>query len=102
MEVSVMSDTPDELRQAARKRLEERRGFFPHLIVFVVINTALIVLWLTSARSGFFWPGIVLAAWGIGLVLHAWNAFFSAPITEGDVQREMERWRQGTGGAHPA
>jgi hypothetical protein len=97
-----MSVTPDVLREAARKRLEERRGFIPHLIVYVLVNTGLIVIWATVANQGFFWPGFVLGFWGIGLVMHAWNAFFSKPITEADIEREMERLRDRSGGAHAA
>lgn len=86
-----MSATPDELRRAARKRLEERRGFVPHFIIYLLVNTGIIIVWATVAHQGFFWPGFVILFWGIGLVMHAWNAFFSQPITEADVEREMER-----------
>jgi hypothetical protein len=40
--------------------------------------------------------------WGIGLVMHAWSAFFSRPITEADVEREIERLRDRSGGLHAA
>jgi 2TM domain len=86
-----MSVRPEELRQAARKRLEDRRGFIPHLLAYVLVNTGLIAIWATTAHDGFFWPGFVLGFWGIGVVMHAWNAFFSRPITETDVEREIQR-----------
>ena len=38
----------------ARERLEARRGFFAHLAVFVVVNTALVVINLTTA-SDYLW-----------------------------------------------
>lgn len=88
-----MADTPSTSREAARKRIEERRGFVPHLIVYLVVNTGLVLIWAYTTQPGFFWPGIVIAAWGIGVVMHAWNAFFSKPITEEDVERELDRWR---------
>ena len=28
---------------------------------------------------------------GIGLIFHAWTVFWQKPITESDIQREMER-----------
>jgi hypothetical protein len=34
---------------------------------------------------------VVIAAWGVGLVLHAWEVFVRRPITEADVEREMHR-----------
>lgn len=42
-------------------------------------------------RLAFFWPGFVIGFWAIGLVMHAWAAFVSRPITDADVQREVER-----------
>lgn len=97
-----MSVTGDELRAAARKRVEDRRGFIPHVIIYVLVNTALIVLWATAAQRGFFWPGFVLGFWGIGLIMHAWSAFFSRPVTEGDVEREMARMQDQSGATHRA
>lgn len=86
-----MADTPKEAREAARKRIEERRGFVPHLIIYLVFNTGLVLLWVSSGGHGFFWPGVVLVAWGIGVLMHAWNAFFSKPISEADVDRELRQ-----------
>jgi hypothetical protein len=97
-----MSVTPDELRQVARKRLEDRRGFVPHLIVYVLVNACLIAIWATVANPGLFWPGFVLGFWGIGLMMHFWSAFISRPITEGDVEREVQRLHDRSGGAHAA
>ena len=89
----AMAPSPpgDELRTAARKRIEERRGFIPHCITYVLFNGGLILLWATTAGGGFFWPGFVMAFWGIGLVMHAWSVFFSRPVTEADVDREVDR-----------
>lgn len=86
-----MSMQSDDLRTQARKRLEERRGFFPHLIVYVSVNVTVVIIWATAADAGFFWPGFVIGFWGVGLLMHAWNAFFRTPITEADIQRELDR-----------
>ncbi len=83
----------DELRSAAKQRLEDKRAFTADLVAYVVINTALIVIWAVSG-AGYFWPIWVLAGWGIGLVLHAWDTFFRQPITETDIQHEMDRQRR--------
>ena len=85
-----MNVPSDELLRIARERLEARRGFVPHLIAYVLVNAALVALWATTSQ-GFFWPGFVLGFWGIGLVMHAWAAFVSRPITDADVRREVER-----------
>lgn len=86
-----MTGTPKDAREAARKRIEERRGFLPHLIMYLVINTGLILLWVSAGGDGFFWPGIILVGWGVGVLMHAWNAFVSKPISEADVDRELAR-----------
>lgn len=85
-----MSVPADDLRQIARKRIEDRRGLIPHLIMYALVNAGLIAIWATTGR-GFFWPGFVLGFWGVGVVMHVWSVFFNRPITEADVQREIER-----------
>jgi 2TM domain-containing protein len=91
--VVAMTGTPDA-REAARKRIEERRGFVPHLVVYLLVNGALITVWATMGPHGFFWPAFVLLFWGIGIVMHGWNAFFAKPITEADVDREVRRGKR--------
>jgi predicted membrane channel-forming protein YqfA (hemolysin III family) len=86
-----VAKTSNDVRTVARKRLEERRGFAPHLIIYVLINAGLVAIWATTAPDAFFWPVFPLVFWGAGVVMHAWNAFFSRPITESDVDREVER-----------
>jgi hypothetical protein len=43
-----------------------------------------------------------IAAWSVGLVLHAWDVFLRKPITDADVEREVERLRRRSGGAPAA
>lgn len=85
-----MSVPSDEMRAFARKRIEERRGFVPHLLIYILVNAGLVAIWATTGQ-GFFWPGFVIGFWGIGVVMHAWNVFFNRPITEADIQREIQR-----------
>jgi len=89
-----MTETPDGRREAARKRIEERRGFVPHVIVYVVINATLVFVWANTGPTGFFWPAIVMFAWGVGVIMHAWNAFLDKPVTEADIDRELARGRR--------
>jgi hypothetical protein len=58
--------------------------------VFIVVNAFLVGTWAVTG-AGYFWPIWVLAAWGIGLVMHAWETFFHRPVTEADVDAELER-----------
>jgi 2TM domain len=82
----------DELRQTAKKRIQAKRQFWEHLVAFVVVNAGLIGIWAVTG-GGYFWPGWVLFGWGIGLVMHAWVTFVERPVSESDIQREMERMR---------
>jgi 2TM domain len=71
-------------------RLNKRRDFKGHLVAYVVINAALWAVWAATG-AGYAWPAWVTGLWAIGLVLNAWDVYFRAPITEADVQREIER-----------
>jgi 2TM domain len=81
-------ESPD--RATARKRLQTRRDFAQHLVVYLVINSFLVGIWFVTG-AGYFWPAWVLGGWGIGLALHAWDTFGRRPITEADVDAEVRR-----------
>jgi len=77
--------------QRARERLEARRGFFAHLAVFVVVNTALVVINLATA-SDYLWAKWPLMGWGIGVAFHGLAVFVVGDlfaITDAMVEREM-------------
>ena len=79
-----------ERRDAAIKRIKEKRDFKTHVVSYVVVNLFLVGVWAVSG-GGYFWPGWVMAGWGIGLVLHGWQTYRGErPITEEDIQREMD------------
>lgn len=79
-------------RAAARKRVLAKRKLRGDLVAYVVVNLFLIGVWAFTGQ-GYFWPAWVLAGWGVGLALQAWDAYFRAPVTEHDVDRELDRYR---------
>jgi hypothetical protein len=85
----------DTREQAARDRavtqLKKRRDFYGHLLIYVLVNTFLVVIWAVVGAHGFFWPVFPIVGWGIGVVMNAWDVFWRPPITEHDIQREIER-----------
>jgi hypothetical protein len=95
-----MAGTSEDVRAVARKRLEERRGFVPHLIIYLVTNAGLVLVWLATGADSFFWPVFPILFWGAGLLAHAWSAFFTTPITDADVDREAERLEHPAGPSH--
>lgn len=78
--------------ELARKRAEKKRKFRGDLVGYVVINAFLVGVWAVTG-AGYFWPGWVLAAWGIVLVLSWWDIFYRHELTEEDIQRELRRGR---------
>lgn len=85
------AELPEEYDQA-RKRVEKKRKFRADLVAYVVINAFLIGVW-AAGGMGYFWPGWVLAGWGVLLVLDAWNVFFRHPVTSKDIENELRRGR---------
>ena len=90
MEVTIMND--EERREAAVKRLKDKRDFRNHVVAYVLVNALLISIWAFSG-AGYFWPIWVIAGWGIGLAFNAWAVYFERPITEDDIRKEMEHDR---------
>jgi hypothetical protein len=86
--------TEEELREAAVQRLNKRREFGRHVVAYIVVNAALIMIWYFTGH-GYFWPAWVLGGWGIGLALNAWDVYGRRPISEEEIRREMDRQRRG-------
>lgn len=74
----------------ARARLEKKRKFRGDVVAYVAINAFLVGIWALNG-AGYFWPGWVLAVWGLGLILRGWDLFYRPEVTEADVQREMRK-----------
>jgi uncharacterized membrane protein YecN with MAPEG domain len=80
----------DKRREAAIERLKAKRSFSQNLVSYVVVNAFLVFIWAITG-AGYFWPAWVMGGWGIGLVLHAWTVFGQRPITESEIQHEIQR-----------
>jgi hypothetical protein len=79
-------------RERARKQVERKRKFGGDVVAYIVINIFLIGVWAVTG-AGYFWPGWVLAGWGMLLVLDAWNVYFRRPVTDEDIDRELQSRR---------
>lgn len=89
-------DTGDELHAAAVRRLEKKREFRIHLSIYLVINALLWLIWgLVYAYNGFTfpWPIFPLVGWGIGLGIHAYEAYYRRPFSQAQIEREAARLR---------
>ncbi len=82
----------EELMVLARKRAEEKLGFYIHFSIYVTINALLILIWWFVAGDGFPWFLFVLGFWGVGILAHFIGVFMG---TERMTRREYERLKQG-------
>lgn len=80
----------EERRSLARDRLEAKRGFQKSLVVYAVVNGFLVFIWFMGDR-GSFWPIWPMAAWGLAVLIRWWSVYGRKPISEDDIQREMDK-----------
>ena len=69
----------------ARRRVAALKGFYIHLIVFVLVVGGLSVINLLMGRP--WWVLWVLFGWGIGLLAHAIGTLGSVPRLIADWER---------------
>ena len=81
--------------QKAKERVEAIKGFYIHLIVYVVVNLILFSINMIVSPDDlwFLWP---LMGWGVGLAIHALTVFgyasgFSADWEERKIREFMEK-----------
>jgi fatty acid desaturase len=85
----------EQIYEQAKKRVEEKKGFFLHLTVYIVVNIMLVLLWAFAAGGGFPWFIIVLGGWGIGLLFHFLQVFvFGKKSDKAAIEREAEKIRR--------
>jgi hypothetical protein len=82
---------PPSLRERAIKRLKKRRDLAGHILVYLLVNTFLVAIWLLTSRDGFFWPIFPIGGWGIGVLMNAWDVFRGEDFDEVDIRQEIRR-----------
>lgn len=78
-------------RAAAIERLTQRRNFHHTAVVFAGVSVLLIVIWAVTSGFGFFWPVFPILGMGLALVAQGYKVYGHRPISEDDIQREMQR-----------
>jgi hypothetical protein len=84
------TETTASSYEQARDRLTRKRKFRGDVMAYLVINAFLVGIWAVNG-FGSFWPGWVLAVWGVLLLLDGWDVYYRHDVTEADIQREMRR-----------
>lgn len=63
-----------ERYERARQRVEEIKGFYGHLLSYLVVNAFLLVVNLLTS-PGYLWVRWPVLGWGIGIVIHGASVF---------------------------
>ena len=78
-------------RDAARARLERRRGLQKQVRAYVIVNLTLVVIWLLDGM-GDFWPIWSIGGWGVSLLIQSWRLNHpELPISEQEIDAELQR-----------
>jgi hypothetical protein len=95
------TDSPDARYDIAFKRVKRIKGFYIHLLVYVLVNAFLIIssyIHIQHADSTIFnWETFSTAFfWGIGLLAHGvsvfgGNIFFGSKWEENKIQEFMDK-----------
>ena len=86
--------SPDELRKQALTRLKKKRDFRTHAFAYMSVNLVVWGIWGVIAATGggaWPWPVFITLGWGVGLAMNAYDVYGTRPISESDVQSEMDR-----------
>ncbi|MFA5555946.1 MAG: 2TM domain-containing protein [Flavobacteriaceae bacterium] len=70
----------EEIRyELATKRVKELKGFYTHVLAYVLVNLIIVVININDLKPGenYFQPKNFITAffWGIGLVAHGFSVF---------------------------
>lgn len=77
----------------AQRRVKQRMALYSSLASYLVVNAFLVFIWaMTSGTDSYFWPGWVMAGWGVGLALQAAAYFFGRNLNQEQmIQDELRR-----------
>jgi hypothetical protein len=90
MSTEMQLPETESLRERAVKRLKKKSDFRVHLMIYLTVNTFLVMVWAVTGAD-FFWPVFPIAGWGIGVIANAWDAFARDVPNESQIRREMDK-----------
>ena len=88
-----------ERYKRAKETVEARKGFFSHLLIYLLVNAGLFLMNLLTTGEDrvwwFYWP---LFGWGIGVAAHGFSVFgifglFGRGWEEREIKRLMDKDR---------
>jgi hypothetical protein len=85
MAPTALANTPDaDFETTARRRAAARMGWYVHAFVYLVVNTVLAML---SLSTGHHWAIFPALGWGLGLLLHGLGVWLS--LGGGGLQQRL-------------
>lgn len=84
-----------EIYEEARKRVEAKRGFYKHLVAYVVVNIMLMLIWALASGRGYPWFLWVLGFWGLGVLFNFLDVFvWPRARDKRAIEKEVDRIRK--------
>ena len=83
-----------DVRAYALKQIKKKQDFRQYLWVYVLVSILVTAIWFFTTPAGPFWPFWVYFGMGIGAVaagLDAYGVLGRKPISEADIDAEVER-----------
>ena len=97
-----------QLMKKAQKRVEEKKGFFGHLGVYLAMSVFFLVMNILT-WDGEFWFFFPLLPWGVGLLIHYFSVFglpfgrvLSADWEDRELAKEVKKLQQRSNSQSPA
>jgi hypothetical protein len=81
----------NERYERAKKRVENLKGFYIHLTVFVLVNFMLFFINLLTDTS-YWWFIYPLGGWGIGLIAHGLSVFYDGFLGSEWEERKIKEY----------
>jgi hypothetical protein len=90
--------TEQDLQRRARRRVNQKMGFYIHATVYLLVNLGLAAInFASGGKAWHLWP---LAGWGLGLAIHGFVTFARLNgdgLRERMLDDEVERLRRKQG-----
>lgn len=86
--------TEEDRYNAAKKRVQEVKGFYGNLTAYIVVNLFLMAINLLTSPEHlwFYWP---MLGWGIGVLFHGLRVFNYMPFLGKDwEERKMKEFME--------
>ena len=83
-------DIQREKYRRAKKQVEEIKGFYIHLVVYLLVNAFILVNIYNNVDDFWIWPHFfTLLGWGTGLAFHAAKVFGYNPLFGKEWEKRM-------------